>query len=103
MSNLGNESDVKKRNEEIKNRETIQLLELKKLLEQKAFRNFIWRWLGLSRAFTPGLWVQSAEIHCRAAVRDFGMDLWNELEKADQEAVFQMMRENKKPEEKENA
>lgn len=103
MTNIANESEVKKKNEELKNKRTIQQLELKKLLEQKPVRDFLWRLLEETKTF-HSIWEQSARIHYNAGKQDFGHFLMGEIIEANEDSFFQMMRENKeRKEEKSNA
>lgn len=102
MANLADETQVKKLNEEFKNKRTIELIELKKLLEIKSFRSFIWRLLEKTKMF-ESIWEQSAKIHFNAGQQDLGHFIWAELESADKEAVFQMMREKENIKEKSHA
>lgn len=102
MVNLADESQVKKRNDEIKTRRAIELEELKRLLENKAFRNFAWRLMEHTKTF-HSIWEQSAKIHYNAGQQDMGHFLMGEILEANEEALFQMMRENKeRKEEKTN-
>lgn len=103
MSNISDEAQVKKRDEEFKSRKKIESLELRKLLEQKPFRDFMWRLLEHTKTFNT-IWEQSARIHYNAGQQDIGHFLMGEIIESNEEALFQMMRENKeKKEEKQNA
>lgn len=100
--NLADEVQIKNRNKEIANKRTIEVLELKKLLEQKPMRDFVWRLLEHSKTF-HSIWEQSAKIHYNAGQQDFGHFIMAEVQEANEESLFQMMRENKeKKEEKQN-
>lgn len=104
MSNIADEKQVKKVEEEFKTKRQIELAELKILLDNKSFRKFMWRLLGETKTF-HSIWEQSAKIHYNSGKQDFGHFLMGEISEANEEALFQMMRENKeiKKEEKTNA
>lgn len=103
MPNLGDKTDVEKRNKDLDSKRTIEIEELKQLLAQKSFRSFMWRLMEHTKTFQT-IWEQSARIHYNAGQQDVGHFLMGEVCAASEEALFQMMRENKsKQEEKVNA
>lgn len=92
--NIADEGEVKKRVKDDREKRKIELLELKKILTQKPVRDFLWRMLEQAGVF-HSIWEQSARIHYNAGKQDFGHIIMGEIQEADEEALFQMMRENK--------
>lgn len=100
--NIADEAEIKKRNKELSEKRIVEIAELKKLLEQKIFRNFMYRLLDHTKTFHT-IWEQSARIHYNAGQQDIGHFLMGQCLEADEESLFQMMRENQiKKEEKPN-
>ena len=93
--NAADAERVEKDAEAEKLRRDNELAELKGLLRLPEFRRFMWRMLGWTKFNGRNLWSPGAEIHKNAAMRDLGREIFGELEEADQEAVFRMMREAK--------
>ena len=101
--NIADETQVRNRFKNSKDNRSLELLELKKILEQKPVRDFLWRLLEQAGVF-HSIWEQSARIHYNAGRQDFGHIIMGEIQEANEESLFQMMRENKqKKEEIENA
>lgn len=102
MTNIADEGQVKKISKDYIREHEIHVLELKKLLELRSMRDFMWRLLEEAGVF-HSIWEQSARIHYSAGKQDFGHFLMGQIQEANEEALFQMMRENKiKKEENEN-
>ena len=68
--------------------------DLREILELSAGRRFLWRLLERAGAFRS-IWEQSARIHYNAGQQDFGHFIMGEITEANEELLFQMMRENK--------
>ena len=96
--NIADENQVKKKQKDSKEKRTIELLELKKILEQKPVRDFLWRLLEEAGVF-HSIWEQSAKIHYNSGRQDFGHLIMAEIQEANEESLFQMMRENKQKKE----
>lgn len=99
--NIADEAEIKKRNKELSEKRIVEIAELKKLLEQKSMRDFLWRFLEKCGTF-HSIWEQSAKIHFNAGQQDLGHFLMAEITEANDEAFFQMMRENKEKQENKN-
>lgn len=71
-----------------------ELKDLREVLATTQGRRVFWRLLEKSACF-HSIWEQSARIHYNAGQQDFGHFIMGEIEEANQELLFQMMRENK--------
>lgn len=60
-------------------------------------RRLLWRFMAKCKVF-GSVWESSAKIHYNAGQQDFGHFIMGEIINADEEILFQMMRENKKGE-----
>lgn len=94
VKNAADESQVKAAEVKEKLGRDRELSDLAILLALPEGRRFIWRLLVKAGAFRS-VWEPSARIHFNAGQQDFGHYIIGEVEDANQEAFFQMMREAK--------
>lgn len=83
---------VAKKKAQLKEQRRNELNDLKEVLESPAARRLLWRVLGRCGQFRS-IWEASARIHYNAGMQDLGHWLAAEIEEANQEAMFTMMRE----------
>jgi hypothetical protein len=99
--NLGEEAQVKQREKEVGKVRALEINDIRSILLSPSGRRFLWRLIAHCRIL-ESIWEQSAKIHYNAGRQDVGHFIWSELEAADKELVFQMMREHSQIEEKKN-
>jgi len=69
-----------------------ELDDIKEVLSIKEGRRFIWRILSKCGAYRS-IWEQNSKIHYNAGQQDLGHFIMAEITEADEELLFQMMRE----------
>lgn len=94
VSNAADEGQVTAASKKEKLGRNRELDDLKRILSTDFGRRFVWRLLVRAGAFKSA-WAPSALIHFNCGQQDFGHYIIAEVEEADQEAFFQMMREAK--------
>lgn len=93
-----NVADKEKINEsaaKIKRKRTLELDDLRRILDTDFGRRFVWRLLSRARVFET-IWEPSAKIHYNAGQQDFGHFIMAELVECKPDALVQMMNEAKK-------
>lgn len=85
----------------VEERRRQELNDLRQVLSTIEGRRVMWRLMAHCRAFSS-VWDSSAKIHYNAGQQDVGHFLIREVEEADQEAFFQMMKEQKEKEKRRN-
>lgn len=97
--NAADEEIVKKARSDEQRIRDQELNELRYVLASKQGRNVLWRLLSHCRAFNS-IWEPSARIHYNAGQQDVGHFILAEISKANEEALFQMMKDDRKGEPK---
>jgi hypothetical protein len=97
VKNAASESQVKDAVFSVEERRRQEMNDLRQVLSTKEGRNVLWRLIGRCKTFNS-IWDQSAKIHYLAGQQDIGHFLISEIEEADQEAFFLMMKEQRKGE-----
>ena len=91
--NIGEESDVKNIKKKADEVRVQELEDIRFLLKNIQGRRFAWRLLAEAGVFLS-IWEQSSRIHYNAGKQDFGHFIQAEINEADIELYFQMIREN---------
>jgi hypothetical protein len=94
VRNAASEKQVKAATFEDEERRRQETNDLRQVLSSKEGRRVMWRFLSFCRAFAS-VWDSSAKIHYYAGQQDVGHFLISEIEEADQDAFFLMMKEAK--------
>lgn len=92
--NMGEIGQVEKANKEKKLRREKELKDIKAILSMKEGKRFMWRLLAHCKTF-ESIWTPSAQIHYQAGQQDVGHFLMSEIEEADENLLFEMMKDNK--------
>jgi hypothetical protein len=95
VKNASNEKQIKNAQSKERMVRSRELDDLRAVLGTLAGRRLFWRLLSHCHVF-ESVWRPSAEIHHLAGKQDVGHFLMGEVVEADEEFLFQMMRENKK-------
>jgi hypothetical protein len=95
VKNAADEQQVKDAGKKLLSARERELADLRKALELKEVRDFVWRILEKTKVF-GSIWEQSARIHYNAGQQDLGHFIMAEINDANQQSLFQMMIENKK-------
>jgi hypothetical protein len=74
-----------------------EIADLRDVLSTRSGRRFLWRLLSHCRPFAS-IWESSARIHYNSGQQDVGHFILSEIQSADQESFFLMMKENKEGE-----
>lgn len=85
---------AKKAKKEAKHKRFRELEDLKKVLSSRSGRNVLWKILGECGTFRSVM-TGSSYTFFNAGKQDLGHYLMAEIEQADQDALFEMMKENK--------
>lgn len=83
---VGDEVQVKTRKDSVKVTRDVQVEELKKLLERKDFRAFIWRLMSDKCGLYNACTLDHAESQRQLGRRDVGLWLLRDLDQADSQA-----------------
>lgn len=94
MVNAGDENQVRGAERKIKHERELELRDLCAVLATRPGRRLIWRLMGKCKVF-ESIWEQSARIHYNSGQQDIGQFLLKEVVEANEESLFQMMREAK--------
>jgi len=95
VKNAGDPEQVNTARRKEKLAREVDLDDLRRLVSTDFGRRIVWRLLAHAKMFSS-IWEPSALIHYNAGKQDFGHFIWSEVEQADQNALFLMMKENKK-------
>jgi hypothetical protein len=106
VKNAADPSQVAQATEKEKLGRDLELDDLRKVLGTESGRRLLWRFIKHAGVH-ESIWEPSAAIHYRAGKQDFGHFIESEILEANEEALFQMMREagkfKKSKKEKHNA
>jgi hypothetical protein len=94
VKNAADEKQVKDAKFTVEERRRQELNDLRFVLSTRQGRRALWRLMAFCKAFAS-IWDSSAKIHYNAGKQDVGHYLIGEVEAADQEAFFLMMKESK--------
>lgn len=92
VANAGSPSQVKRAEREAKFRRETELAELRELLKDRKFRNFVFRFLTYTKVYNS-IFEQSSKIYYNAGQQDVGHFLMAEIVEADQPLYLQMLKE----------
>ena len=94
VKNAASKEQVENAAFEMEERRNRELNDLRLVLSTKEGRRVMWRFMSHCKAF-EGIWDGSARIHYNSGRQDVGHFLIKEVEAADQDAFFTMMKEAK--------
>jgi hypothetical protein len=94
VKNAADPEQVEKAGKKVGLQRENELADLKAVLAMPQGRRFIWRLICHCSVF-ESIWHPSALIHANAGRQDVGHFILVEVNEANEEALFQMMRENK--------
>lgn len=92
---------VKKRKHKERRRRSLELEDVRALLQRKEGRRFVWRLLSNAGIYRPLFTANSLEIARNAAEHDWCLWLMRDLNEAAPGIVFELAREFREPEEDE--
>lgn len=95
MANAADENQVEERGRKSRNIEANRLAALKNVLQTRDGRDVLW-WFLEEAGVHRSVWSASAMIHYNAGKQDFGHFIEARICEADEEALFQMMRDSQK-------
>lgn len=94
VQNAANAAQVKEAEKKILSIRDQQLSDLRAILALKEGRRFVWRYLETCRIFQSS-WDPSARIHFNEGMRQIGLMLLSDVNEADPESYFKMLKESK--------
>ena len=95
VKNAADHKQVKEATKKEKSKRHCELKDLALVLREPYGRRVLWRLLSKCQTF-GSIWEPSAKIHYNAGQQDLGHFIMAEIEEADQDALFLMMKEAKK-------
>lgn len=95
VKNAADSQQVNKAKRKIGNSRKDELKDIRAILKTHEGKRFVWRMLEKCKTFSS-VWESSAKIHYNAGQQDIGHFLMAEIVNADENLLFEMMKENTK-------
>jgi hypothetical protein len=92
VKNAADEGQVNKAARDVRHDEKLREADLADLLRYKAFRRYVWRWIRDCGVFKLS-YTGNAETYFKEGQRNIGLNMLEEIKKADPKVMVEMMLE----------